>query len=235
MTSDTSTPAPGARRLIPLVILAALTIASGATAWLSSRPTVTSTVGPEGVAIYSVPDLAAATTTRVGQAVDGITCQSQAKEVVKYHVHIHVSIFVYGREERLPAGIGITRPALIEKTSTGDFYDVGLYDCLYWLHTHAADGIIHVEAPARQVFTLGEFFDIWRQPLSTRRVGPVTGPVVVFENGQRRQGDPRDTPLLAHANIQIDVGTPVVAYHPFSFTVTGGCGEGTNSCSPSAG
>jgi hypothetical protein len=31
--------------------------------------------------------------------------------------------------------------------------------------------------------------------------------------------------------IQIDVGTPVVAFHPFTFKVTGGCGAGSNGCS----
>jgi len=115
----------------------------------------------------------------------------------------------------------------------GVFDDVGLYDCLYWLHTHAADGIIHVEAPAKENFTLGQFFDIWNQPLSSTQLGPDRGPVVVFENGKRLDGDPRATPLSPHATIQLDVGSPPVPFQPFTFKVTGGCGQGTNSCKTS--
>ncbi|MDB5059109.1 MAG: hypothetical protein JWO59_2581, partial [Chloroflexi bacterium] len=34
--------------------------------------------------------------------------------------------------------------------------------CFYWLHTHATTDVIHVEAPARGTYTLGQFFAIWR-------------------------------------------------------------------------
>jgi hypothetical protein len=94
-----------------------------------------------------------------------------------------------------------------------------------------ADGIIHVEAPMKQSFTLGQFFDVWRQPLSATRVGPAQGSVVIFENEKRVTGDPRLTPLLSHGDIQIDVGSPVIPFKAFNYKVTGGCGEGTNSCS----
>lgn len=185
--------------------------------------------------MYDVPNLAPALTTHTGQIVDGIACETLAKEVVKYHVHVHLALYVNVRMIRLPAGIGVTQPPLIEKYKTGNFYDVGLYDCLYWLHTHVADGIIHVEAPAKQSFTLGQFFDIWNQPLSGSQVGPAKGSVVVFENGKRLIGNPRQTPLLAHGDIQIDVGTPIVPYHAFAYKVTGGCGQGTNGCSAPGG
>jgi hypothetical protein len=225
----------GKRRVIPFVVLTALTLASTFTAWASSRPSTSSTIGPEGVAVYNVPDIAPASSTRTGAPVDGVSCVTRAKEVVKYHIHVHVSLYVDGHPRRLPAGIGITRPALVERTSSGDFYDVGLYDCLYWLHTHVADGIIHVEAPAKGDFTLGQFFDVWRQPLTGYEAGPAVGRVVVFENGRQLVGDPRATPLLRGADIQIDVGSPIVAYEPFPFRVTGGCGEGTTRCAPAAG
>lgn len=229
---DKSSARRGPRFLISYSLLAVLALGSAATAWASSRPSST-TLGPEGVVISDVPNLAPASTTQTGQVVDGITCQTVAKEVAKYHVHVHVALYVNGRMVRLPAGIGVTRPPLIEKYPTGKFYDVGLYDCLYWLHTHVADGIIHVEAPAKQSFTLGQFFDIWNQPLGASQAGPAKGSVVVFENGKKLVGDPRLTPLLPHGDIQIDVGTPLVPYHAFTYKVTGGCGEGTNSCSTS--
>ena len=228
---ETSVPARRGRRfLIPYLLLGVLALGSVAAAWTSSRTTNT-TIGPEGVAMYDVPNLAPASTTRAGEIVDGITCQSGVKEVVNYHVHVHVALYVNGRMVRLPAGIGFTQPPLIEKYAIGEFYNVGLYDCLYWLHTHVADGIIHVEAPAKESFTLGQFFDIWNQPLSDSQVGPAKGSVVVFENGKELIENPRQTPLLPHGDIQIDVGTPIVPFHAFTYKVSGSCGEGTNSCS----
>jgi hypothetical protein len=125
----------------------------------------------------------------------------------------------------------ITSPKLVENITHGRFVDVGLYDCLYWLHTHVADGIVHVESPFKHTFLLGQFFDIWNQPLGLDQVGPAKGKVVVFENGKRLIGNPRATPLLAHADIQVDVGSPVVPFQPFHFRVSGVCGQGTNSCS----
>ena len=29
-----------------------------------------------------------------------------------------------------------------------------------WLHTHAADGIVHIESPVDRTYTLGNFFDV---------------------------------------------------------------------------
>ncbi|MDE3065158.1 MAG: hypothetical protein KGJ36_05765 [Acidobacteriota bacterium] len=223
-----------ARSVIPFALLGALGLASLVTIWASVGSSgAASSPGPEGVVVFHVPDLAPATTTATGAPVDGVTCQSEAKEVVKYHIHVAVALFVNGARERLPAGVGITRPYLVEHFKTGTFLDVGPYNCLYWLHTHAADGIVHVEAPAKGAFTLGQLFDVWRQPLGAERVGPARGRVVVYENGRRLSGDPRVTPLLPHGVIQIDVGSPVVAFQPFTYRVTGGCGQGTTGCSSS--
>ena len=234
MSASKVQPRPGARKIIAtaFIVVIALVVGTGSLSLVrtaSANASPTSHKGPEGVLIYNVPNLAPAT-TRSGQTVDGISCRTQAKETVKYHVHVHVAVYVKGKMKRLPAGIGITQPRLLEKYSNGHFYDVGLYDCLYWLHTHVADGIIHVETPGQRNFTLGQFFDIWNQPLSPSQMGPAKGNVVVFENGKRLEGNPRLTPLLAHADIQIDVGSPVIPFHKFPFKVTGGCGAGTTSC-----
>jgi hypothetical protein len=221
------------RRIVPAISLVLLASVGGATLIVGTSSALTnppSHKGPEGVLIFKVPNLAPATTLD-GQTVDGISCRKQSDETVKYHVHVHVAVYVKGKMMRLPAGIGITQPRLLERFSNGHFYDVGPYDCLYWLHTHVADGIIHVESPGRKDFTLGEFFDIWNQPLAPNQVGPAKGKVVVFENGKRLLGNPTLTPLIRHANIQIDVGKPFVPYQKFGFKVNGLCGSGTSSCS----
>jgi hypothetical protein len=229
MSTEPQQPRRPLRWTIVFIPLVVLLLGSGLTVWLSIGST-NSHVGPEGVLVFNVPDVAGASSTLGGRTVDGISCRTEAKEVVKYHVHVHVTIYFNGDMQRLPAGIGITKPQAVEHYSAGPFIDVGIYDCLYWLHTHVADGIIHVEAPAKQQFTLGQFFDIWNQPLDRKRVGPDKGNVVVFENGKRLNGNPRAIPLLPHGVIQIDVGSPVVLFQPFAYKVTGGCGEGTNSC-----
>lgn len=218
---------PRARTLSLVVVVVVL--GAALTAWLVG-PSPKIATGPEGVVVVNVPNLAPASTTRSGKTIDGISCRPLSKEVVTYHIHVHVSIYVDGHQFRLPAGIGITKPFVVQHYLSGPFDDIGLYDCLYWLHTHVADGIVHIEAPSKANFTLGEFFDIWGQPLGPNQVGPAKGKVVVFENGQRLNGTPRSTPLRDHADIQIDVGTPIVAFQPFPFKVTGSCGQGTSSC-----
>jgi hypothetical protein len=210
------------------IVLAAL-VALGLTLLLSGTTTGTTT-GPEGVALQNVPDLAPAGTSSPGTPVDGITCRTASNQSVRYHIHVHVDIFVDGAEERLPAGVGIPLPQIHEHFANGLFIDNGIGGCLYWLHVHTTDGVIHVEAPHKATFTLGQFFDIWQQPLTGNQVGPAKGRVTAFENGRRIVGDPRRIPLLAHATIQLDVGSPVVSFQPVEFEVSGVCGAGTTSC-----
>jgi hypothetical protein len=88
---------------------------------------------------------------------------------------------------------------------------VGGGSCFYWLHTHAADGIIHVESPITRTYTLGDFFDLWGQTLGPTQVGPARGRVTALYNGQVFRGNPRDIPLTKHAQIQLEVGQPRVA------------------------
>jgi hypothetical protein len=184
--------------------------------------------GPEGVPLQNVPDLASPNSTVTGHEVDGITCRSTMDQGVSYHVHVHVDTFVNGVQERIPAGAGIGQPRLSEQIPGGEFVDNTGSSCLYWLHVHANDGIIHVEAPHQQNFILGQFFDIWGQPLSTTQVGPAQGPVTAFVNGKVWTGDPRNIPLASQSVIQLDVGTPVVPFKPMTFKVTGLC---STSCS----
>ncbi len=77
------------------------------------------------------------------------------------------------RARQIPAGIGIPG-AKAQNTAQGQFIASG--NCFYWLHTHAADGIIHIESPIHRIYTLGDFFDEWGQPLGPAQVGPVTRP-----------------------------------------------------------
>ena len=228
----------GYRRRFPrwAVILLVVVVLAGGGLGLGLGLTARSTPapgGPEGVPVQNVPDLAPASSTVSGAPVDGITCRPAMDQGSSFHIHDHVDIFVNGQQKRLPAGAGIAAPRLAEHLTTGLFVDNSPSGCLYWLHVHSNDGIIHIEAPHKGAFTLGQFFDIWGQPLSSDQVGPARGTVVAFVNGRVFHGDPRDIPLLVNGSIQLDVGTPVVPFQPIQFKVTGLCGSGTSNCSTS--
>jgi hypothetical protein len=162
--------------------------------------------GPEGVPVPSAPPLAGLATAPTGKPVDGIRCQTNEQTI--FHIHAHLTIFINGSPRQVPLGIGIPGTQ-VQNSAQGPFAARGA--CFYWLHAHAADGIIHIESPIHRTYTLGNFFDEWGQPLGPNQVGPATGPVVAIYNGQRYVGNPRDIPLNAHAQIQLEVGTPLVA------------------------
>jgi hypothetical protein len=162
-------------------------------------------LGPEGVPIPNAPQLALSTSRPTGSTVDGVQCQGA--EQVLFHIHAHLTVFVDGTARRIPYGVGIPG-AQVSATPLGPY--VGAGTCFYWLHTHAADGIIHVESPVQRTYTLGNFFDVWGQKLGPNEVGRVNGPVTALYNGQVFRGNPRDIPLTKRAQIQLDVARPLV-------------------------
>ena len=172
--------------------------------------------GPENVPVPAAPALAATSPATAGQAIDGIGCDTS--EQTLFHIHTHLTIFVNGQQRQVPAGIGIPG-AVATQTPQGPFIDSGT--CFYWLHTHAADGIIHIESPVKRTYTLGEFFDEWGQPLSSSQAGPAHGKVTVIVNGQVFKGNPREVPLGSHENLQLEVGSPLVAPETINWAGTG--------------
>ncbi len=179
------------------------------------------TLGPEKIPVPSGPRLATLLNAATGQPINGIQCQAGEQTLV--HVHTHLTIFVNGKARVIPYGIGIPG-AQATSTPTGPFVSTG--SCFYWLHVHANDGIVHIESPSTtQTFTLGDFFAEWGIPLSKTQVGSATGPVTVFfsspgKNPQLYTGDPNNIPLGDMYQIQLVVGTPIVA--PVHVTNWGG-------------
>jgi hypothetical protein len=163
--------------------------------------------GPEGVPIPRAAPLAPARPLHVGERIDGIACETG--EQVAFHIHAHLRIVVRGRPRLVPAGVGIARPYETEQAPGGPFVAGG--SCFMWLHTHAADGIVHVESPVLRTYTLGELFDVWGQPLDRRHVGPARGAVTALVDGRVFTSDPRTIPLRSHSQIELDVGRPLVA------------------------
>lgn len=171
------------------------------------------TPGPEGIPLQQGPVLAAAAAAAQGQTVDGVKCE--ASEQVAYHIHTHLAVYVNGILRSLPAGIGIVQP-VPQQTSGGVFDQASR--CYYWLHVHAQDGIIHVESPTHTTYTLGQFFALWRQPLSSSAVGPAKGAVTAYVDGKSYTGDPATIPLGEHEVVQLDVGAPAVPPKPVDWS-----------------
>ena len=174
--------------------------ATGTTAASSSA--AQPSIGFEGVPLQTGPQLAPASTTGTGK-VDGISCG--ASEQLVYHIHAHLAVFKNGQPYTLPAGVGIPG-SQAEPSPQGPIASGG--SCIYWLHTHTTDGVIHIESPSKAIYTLGNFFDEWHQPLSETQVANLSGKVTAFVNGKPWKKSPRDIPLLPHANIQLEIGEP---------------------------
>jgi len=147
-----------------------------------------------------------------GDAVDGV--QSNSNEQVLFHVHAHLAMYVNGTPKLLPYGVGIVPPYQLQQTPNGPFVASGTK--FYWLHTHDETGVIHIESPVQRTFTLGNFFDLWHQTLSTNQIGPNKGKITAFVNGKAYAGNPRDIPLTAHNVIQLDLGS-VVPFSTYNF------------------
>lgn len=126
-------------------------------------------------------------------AVSGVECHS--REFSNYHVHSHLDVFVDGQKQQVPAQVGILSSP----------------SCLFWLHTHGADGTIHVEAPEQKSFTLGQFLDIWEQTHtgSAAFFNAVSDKTVTaYVNGTQFGGDYRDIPLESRKQIVLAYGAP---------------------------
>jgi major membrane immunogen (membrane-anchored lipoprotein) len=168
--------------------------------------------GFEGVPIELGANLALASTTQTG-TVSGIKCGPT--EQLAYHIHTHLAVYVNGRPRALPGGIGIPGSQVVQ-SAQGPVAAGG--QCIYWLHTHAPDGVIHVESPTQRIYTLGDFFAEWHQPLSGNQVAGATGRVTAFLNGKPWTKSPAAIPLVPHAVIQLNVGLPVAPFHGMSWT-----------------
>jgi len=188
-----------------LLLVAAIASACGGSSSSSSSASSTTSGAPNGQLLAQLGDGLS------GDPVDGVACNTG--EQIAYHVHAHLAVYVNGQPRAIPYGIGIKQP-VPEQTSAGPFVVQG--DCFYWIHVHDLSGVIHIESPTQRTYTLGQFFDVWGQPLSSTQVGPASGPVTAFVNGAPYQGDPRSIPLTAHQVIQLDVGTAVPP-QPYQF------------------
>jgi hypothetical protein len=124
------------------------------------------------------------------------------EETLTVHYHAHLDVIVDGSPVTVPAGLGINSGPNGEVPEHGS---PGIAP----LHTHDTSGILHVEAPKADTFTLGQVFTEWGVALSAGHVGAyATGDsgnrtVDVYVNGKRYAGDPARIVLAAHQEIAV--------------------------------
>jgi hypothetical protein len=145
----------------------------------------------------------------IGQPVDGI--EGSSREMLKTHIHAHLSLFYKGEQIAIPAGIGIVPPFHARDGFVGDGQG------FYWLHTHDATGIIHIESPDDRAYTLGNFFHIWGQPLSNSDVAGLKGPVHAEIDGKPYHGKLGEIVLKGHQQITLMVGKAVPRVPRYGF------------------
>lgn len=140
----------------------------------------------------------------------------EREELLDYHVHAHLDVFVDGDPQLVPSAIGLDVSQLETRTIDGETVVAGfgqLCDrpCVSPLHTHTENGILHTESAEAEPNTLGQFFTEWGVRLTKRCVGGYCKPdtsIAVYLDGERFRGDPRGIELLDQREIAIVIGEP---------------------------
>ncbi len=169
-----------------------------------------------------------------GQTVDGIPCLTTMPGT--YHIHVFLGIIINGRQAAVPDGIGMKNPGA-DGTYGGIKNWTEYASCYYYIHTHDASGVLHVESPStspvtKSLYTLGNAFDVWGMTLSSTQIGPFSGTVRAYvaqvplhtDNIQRSSyvlytANPRTIPLNSHTAIWLEIGPAYVT--PSSLPVIG--------------
>jgi hypothetical protein len=191
------------------------TTPAGLTVTETRTQLTTTPAGPDGIPVESGFPLAPTSTTVSGQTIDGIQCNRL--EQLAYQAYAHLQVYVHGHARALPGSIGLVN-SHAATTGTTTTYSSGL--CAYWVHTHAANGVIAVNSPVPGTYTLGDLFDIWQEPLTATRVAGARGRVTALVNGRRWRRSPRRIPLREHEAIQLAVGRPVPHFVPVHWSDT---------------
>ena len=136
------------------------------------------------------------------------------REHLETHRHSHLDVFVDGEPVTVPAGIGIdiTDPGV-------QHFDGPMYGgiescanpCISPLHTHDETGILHTEAAADDLLTVGQLFTEWGVRLEDGCVGEYCDEevdIAAYLDGEQHDGDLATIELEDQLEIAIVIGTP---------------------------
>ncbi|MEM5367827.1 hypothetical protein V4C53_17540 [Paraburkholderia azotifigens] len=143
-----------------------------------------------------------------GQPVSGLNCGTRGN----IYTYSHLAIYLNGRALALPTNIGTVGPTMAAQTG-----------CAYPVHTDDESGKIRMDASTGASYTLGQFFAIWGQPLTSSNVAGLTGmPITIYVNngGQlsKYTGDPASLVLPPHGEVSIEIGSPLGQIPTFTWT-----------------
>ena len=143
----------------------------------------------------------------VGQVVSGLNCEKPVKSSPAYGF-THLNLIVDSQKIAIPEDIGeiVEGSAGIADPATREI------GCSYPLTTTDASGKIRTKPGSATPYTLGQFFALWGQPLTTANVAGYTGkPIKVFiRDGSvlTEYTGPLDAiPLTASREVTIQVGS----------------------------
>ncbi|WP_328731911.1 hypothetical protein OHT20_17670 [Streptomyces caniferus] len=112
------------------------------------------------------------------------------------HFHTHLDILVNGKPVPIPANIGIDAAA----------------QSMSELHTHDTSGVLHIEAPAKRRYILGQLFNEWGLQLNAQQIGGLKAgdgkTLTAYVDGKRASGNPAAIELTGHREIALVFGTP---------------------------
>jgi len=100
-------------------------------------------------------------------------------------IRLHLELFAKRRVVVIPERVGVGR------------------GCCYPLRTLTPTGVIELDEPGH---TLGDFFAVWRMPLSHRSLLTFRGAVTAYVGGKRWKGNLTSIPLSDHAQIVVEIG-----------------------------
>lgn len=156
-----------------------------------------------------------------GNPVDKIPC-SPTEYLNDYHVHMYLGIVDHGRQVAVPDAIGMNSPG---PEQNGYISTAG---CYYYIHTHDASGMIHVESPnslppSATVYSLQNVLDVWGMKYTNTSFGKFKGELRVFVGNPpslgavtvshytqfKKAGKLGTIPVKSHEVIWIEIGKPV--------------------------
>lgn len=141
--------------------------------------------------------------------VAGMTCSRRERA----RFGIHLELFARRLVVLVPAGIGIAPP----RRTRGAYVLGGR--CSYPAHTTEPTDVVEIERSAR--LRLGDFFELWGQPLGRARLAGFratgAGRVLAFVDGHPWRGDPRAIPLRRHVQIVLEIGGYVPPHASYRF------------------
>jgi hypothetical protein len=138
-----------------------------------------------------------------------------------YHIHAYVGVIYKGRQIAVPDAIGMVHPG---PEQNGYITTAG---CYYFIHTHDASGMIHLEfpnnlPPSATPYTFASFLKIWGVKYTKTNFGRFRGTVRVFVGNVPSLGQTKvtsyaplqkatmlsTTPIRSHEAFWIEIGKP---------------------------